>query len=123
MGMESKSAAIAAIDRLADLPEDWDSYEAPKISEVSRELAKSCLNQIQRLLGSKYANPVVGPTPDGGVVLIWRKEQGSEVELLCSAIGARYILLSPNRQVVGQSERHFTDCSPFAFQILKRLDL
>ena len=123
MGMELKSTAIAAIDRLADLPEGWDSYEAPRISEQSRESAKGCLNQVQRLLGSKYANPVVGPTADGGVALSWRKERGPEVDLICSAIGARYVVLSPDGQVVGQSELHFTECSHFAFQVLKRLDL
>ena len=67
-------------------------------------------------------NPVVGPTPDGGVALIWRKDQGSEIDLLCSPSGARYLALAPNRQVVGHSGP-FLDCSDVALQVLKRLDL
>ena len=120
--MEVENPVIAAIDRLADLPEGWDSYEAPRIDEASRKVAKDCLHQIRRLLGAHFANPVVGPTPDGGVALIWRKDQGSEIDLLCSPNGARYLALAPNRQVVGQSGP-FMDCSDFALQVLKRLDL
>ena len=120
--MEVENPAIAAIDRLADLPEGWDSYEAPKIDEGARKVAKDCLNQIQRLLGAHYANPVVGPTPEGGVALIWRKDRGSEIDLLCSPSGAHYLVLSPQRQVVRQSSP-FRDCGDFALQVLKRLDL
>ena len=120
--MEVENPVIAAIDRLAGLREDWDSYEAPRIDEASRKVAKDCLNQIQRLLGAHYANPVVGPAPDGGVALIWRKEGGSEIDLLCSPSGARYLFLSPHRQVVGQGGP-FMDCGHFALQVLKRLDL
>ena len=113
---------MTAIDRLADLAEGWDSYEAPRIDEVARKVAKDCLHQVQRLLGAHYANPEVGPTPDGGVALIWRKDRGSEIDLLCSPNGARYLVLSPHRQVVGQSGS-FMDCGYFALQVLKRLDL
>lgn len=54
--MEVENPVIAAIDRLADLPEGWDSYEAPRIDDVSRKVAKDCLNQIQRFLGAHSAN-------------------------------------------------------------------
>ena len=72
-------------------------------------MAKDCLNQIRRLLGPHFANPVVGPTPDGGVALIWQKDRGSEIDLLCSPNGARYLVLAPHRQAVGQSGP-FMDC-------------
>lgn len=115
--------AIAAVDRLADLPDGWDSYGAPRVEEGARQVAKDCLKQIQYVLGTRYMNPVVGPTPEGGVALIWRKERGSEIDLLCSPNGARYLILSEGRQVVGQSEQPFRDCGDFAMQVLKRLDL
>ena len=94
----------------------------PRIDATSRKVAKDCLNQIRCLLGVRFANPVVGPAPDRGVALIWRKAQGSEIHLLCSPNGARYLALAPNRQVVDQSGS-FMDCSDFALQVLKRLDL
>ena len=108
--MEVENPVIAARDRLADLPAGWDSYETPRIHEASRKVAKDCLHQIRRLLGAHYAKPVVGPTRDGGVALIWRKAQGSEIDLPCSPSGARYLALAPNRQVVGQSGP-FMDCN------------
>jgi hypothetical protein len=119
--MELENPVLAAIDRLAELAEGWDSYEAPRIAEVSREFARQCVNQVQRLLGPSYANPLVGPTPEAGVALVWRKDRGSEIDVLCSPSGVRYLVLSPHRQVV-RSEG-ITDFGHFALQVLKRLDL
>jgi len=119
--MEQESAVLTAIDRLGDLPEGWDSYEAPKITLASRRWAKSLVLSIQQHLGPHYANPTVGPTPEGGVALIWRKDRGSEIDVLCSPTGARYLLLSPHRQVVAQDA--ITSPGLFAIQVLKRLDL
>ena len=110
-----------AIDQLADLPEGWDSYEAPRIAEVSRELAKDCLTRVQRLLSQHYWNPMVGPTPEAGVALIWRKVTGAEVNVLFSPAGARYIVLSPTHQVVQRGP--VDDCERFALEVLKRLEL
>lgn len=119
--MEFENPALAAIDRLAELPEGWDSYDAPRIAEVCREMARQCVSQVQRLLGPPYANPLVGPTPEAGVALMWRKERGSEIDVLCSPSGVRYLVLSPHRQVVRSDA--ITDFGQFALQVLKRLDL
>lgn len=120
--MEPENPALIAIDRLADLPEGWDSYEAPRIVPEARELAKRCVRQVEQSLGSHYANPLVGPTPEGGVALIWRKERGSEVDVLCSLTGARYLWLNPHRQVFGP-EQPISNFDYFAKQVLKLLDL
>ncbi len=120
--MDQQNEALRAIDQLADLPEGWDSYGAPKVAQASREIAKHCMREIERLLGSHYAKPIVGPTPEGGVALIWRKERGSEIDVLCTPLGARYVLLSPHRQVVGE-DHPIADFGYFAMQVLKRLDL
>jgi len=56
------------------------------------------------------------------VALIWRKNQGAEISLLGLPHGARYLVLSPDRQVVGQGGP-FVDRGHFALQVLKRLDL
>ncbi len=112
---------LSAIDRLADLAEGWDSYEAPRIAEVSRELAKDCLSRVRRLLSGQYWNPVVGPTPEAGVALIWRKPTGSEVTVLFSPAGARYVVLSPTHQVVQHGR--VDDYDHFALEVLKRLEL
>jgi hypothetical protein len=116
-----ESPALAAIDRFAELPEGWDSYDAPRIADVCRELARQCVSHVQRLLGPPYANPLVGPTAEAGVVLMWRKERGSEIDVLCSPSGARYLVLNPHRQVVLSDA--ITDFGHFALQVLKRLDL
>ncbi len=119
--MEVESQALAAIDRLADLPEGWDSYGAPKIAEISRASAKDCLGCVQRLLSGHYWNPLVGPTPEAGVALIWRKPTGSEINVLVSPAGARYVVLSPTHQVVQRGRAD--DFERFALEVLKRLEL
>jgi hypothetical protein len=120
--MDQESPVLVAIDQLAELPEGWDSYGAPKIAETPRRMAKDCLNQVQRILGAHYANPLVGPTPEGGVYLVWRKERGSEIDVLCSPAGvAQYVVLAPHRQVVGGGPLY--DVGYFALQVLKRIDL
>jgi hypothetical protein len=94
-GDPAQLPAYEAIDRLGSLTEDWDSYEAPAISPAAREWAKVCLTQIQRHLGPSYGNPLVGPTPEAVVALIWRAK-GQEVDVPCSPPKARYVVLTDN---------------------------
>lgn len=116
----SGGSAIEATDRLKDLPEGWDSYEAPRIADAARDRAKACLSAVREHLSPSYWNPLVGPTPEAGVALIWRKTNGPEVDVLCSPTGARYVLLSRNL-VVQRGE--VGDFELFATEVLKRLDL
>jgi hypothetical protein len=111
--------AFEAIDRLGNLGEGWDSYEAPAISPAARELAKACLKEIQRRLGPSYGNPRVGPTPEAGVALIWRAK-GQEVDVLCSPPQARYVVLTHDL-VTERGE--VDDFGTFALEVLKRLHL
>jgi hypothetical protein len=116
----SGGSAFDAIERLKDLPEGWDSYQAPRVADAARGRAKLCLRSVREHLSSSYWNPLVGPTPDGGVTLLWRKGNGPEVDILCSATGARYVLLSRGL-IVQRGE--VTDFALFATEVLKRLDL
>lgn len=119
MGDAAQLPAFEAIDRLGSLTEDWDSYGAPPIPPAAREWAKVCLTQIQRHLGLSYWNPLVGPTPEGGVALIWRAK-GQEVDVLCSPPKARYVVLT-NNLVTERGE--VDDFGTFALEVLKRLHL
>ena len=113
--------ALTAIERLSDLPEGWDSYGAPRIEEAARKRAKECLHQVRSVLGQSYWNPLVGPTPDAGVSLIWRKPVGSEVNVLTTQAGARYVVLSPTHHVVQTGQGN--DFYRFSLEVLKPLEL
>jgi hypothetical protein len=119
MADAAQSPAFEAIDRLASLAEDWDSYEAPAISPAAREWAKVCLAEIERHLGASYGNPIVGPTPEAGVALVWRAK-GQEVDVLCSPPKARYVVLT-NGLLTEQGE--VANFGTFAREVLKRLHL
>ena len=111
--------AFEAIERLGRLPGDWDSYEAPAISPAACEWAKVCLMQVQRHLGPSYGDPLVGPTPEAAVALIWRSK-GQEVDLLCSPPRARYVVITDNLVTEREEVDNF---GTFALEVLKRLHL
>ena len=119
MGDPAHLAAFEAIDRLGSASEDWDSYEAPAISPAAREWAKVCLAEIERHLGPSYGNPLVGPTPEATVALIWRAKD-QEVDVLCSPPKARYVVLT-NNLVTERGE--VANFETFALEVLKRLHL
>jgi hypothetical protein len=98
--MTGRSEAFNAIDRLKELQPDWDSYGACEITLSAREQAKRFIALVERALGARYANPLVGPTADGGVVLIWRQRPGPEVEAFFAPDGSRrYVVLDGGRLV------------------------
>lgn len=111
---------LTTIEQLKDLEPDWDSYGAPPIAKESLEMATGYLRAVARALGDSYAHPIVGPTPQAGVALMWRARSG-EVDLLCSPAGAQYVWLSPDHKVLRTEA--LTDPAHFAYQVLKQLEM
>ena len=74
----------ALTDRLRELlklPNNWDSYGAPCISEVALKTAESLLRRAFISVGSELPVPFVSPTLDGGVGMEWKLESGKELLL------------------------------------------
>jgi hypothetical protein len=94
-GAFSVSETSDAIDRLKDLRQDWDSYGAGEIMVSARERAKRFVEDVAQSLGPRFTRPTVGPTADGGVVLIWRQKAGlPKAEAFFSPTGAgRYVVV------------------------------
>jgi hypothetical protein len=110
--------AFTAIDELDALPADWDSYGAPRVEKAPRLQAKWALSEILRAVGDHYARPIVGPTAEAGVALIWRGNHQEVDVLFAPTGGARFVVLSPQHRVERQG--HITNFSEFATQILKK---
>ena len=92
--MGRPSETLVAIDKLKELEPDWDSYGAGEIALSAREEAKRFIALVEQTLGAAYANPLVGPTADGGVALIWRQRAGQpKVEAFFSPEGNRYVVI------------------------------
>jgi hypothetical protein len=93
--MNGVSETSTAIDKLKDLPPDWDSYGGGEIMVAAREHAKRFVEDVVHSLGAQFAHPMVGPTVDGGVVLIWRQKAGlPKAEAFFSPVGVgRYVVL------------------------------
>jgi hypothetical protein len=91
------SEAVTAIDKLKELQPDWDSYGAGAPHLSPRERAKGFVYAVVRELGPEYARPRVGPTPDGGVVLIWRKQGRRKVEVFFSPEGNRFAVMQDRK--------------------------
>ncbi len=86
-------SAFKTIDELKELQPNWDSYGAPVIDLAAREDAKGFLHSVEKTIGPEHADPFVGPTPEGGVVLIWRTSDQRKVEVFFSSEGARFVVL------------------------------
>jgi hypothetical protein len=108
----------AALDELRDLKPGWDSYDAEPIRAEIVEQAKFCLHEVERFLGSEYAAPIIEPTADGGVALIWRKPGRGEVTAVFAPSAAKYVVIGDDRQFVGKGP--IGDCGSFAREVLKR---
>jgi hypothetical protein len=90
----------AKIDELKELAPDWDSYgaDAPRLS--AREDAKRLVYDLARTLGRQFVPPVVGPTPDGGVVLIWRRAGRPKLEVFISPYEPPHYAVLQDRRLV-----------------------
>ena len=107
--------AFAAIDRLKTLQTGWDSYDADPPDPFALTYAKEFLTEIMQALGSSFANPIVGPTAESGVALVWRKKGQGEVDAFFSPAGGRYVVIGSDRKLAGQIK----DYRSFAVEILK----
>lgn len=91
--------AINAIAELKSLPADWDSHGAEPIDHSAVGDAMSFLYAVQRLMGAAYEEPIVGPTPDHGVGLVWPNRRLGEVEVRFSPRGNRYVVVQNGKLV------------------------
>src|SRR5664280_167148 len=69
---------IGDINRVAQLPQGWDSYNGDPLKE------KAALHSIELLKRMEFGGPApwVAPTPDGGIHLEWsRQGLGLELEI------------------------------------------
>jgi len=82
-----------AIDHLKEFQPGWDSYEGDRVDLTAREHAKAFVAHAANVLGPAFWTPKVGPTPDGGVALIWRKPGlAIKAEALFSPVGDHFIV-------------------------------
>jgi hypothetical protein len=107
----------AELDRLLTLEPGWDSYDGDPVSPEAVERARQCLHEMVRYLGREY-EPVIGPTPSGGVTLSWRRPGRGELAAIFSTSGGTYVMIGPNRQVIQKGP--ITTYSTFVLEILKR---
>lgn len=78
IGASLVSAWEQRLEELRQLPDNWDSYGAPRITDKALEKARSVLT-LMTATGS-FAQPFVAPSPNGGVQIEWYIPTG-EVEL------------------------------------------
>jgi hypothetical protein len=104
------------IRNLRNLEAGWDSYDAAPVSDEAMKLALHCVYEA-RSFGLGYPEPIVGPTADGGVELIWQRPgREEEVHAIFSPSGARYIVIGSDRGVAVQGP---IDPPSFAREVLK----
>jgi hypothetical protein len=68
---ETYQETLCAIDALAELEKGWNSYGASPITPAAIARAKKFAGEVA--ISGRLWSPFVGPTPDGGVALIWEK--------------------------------------------------
>lgn len=70
-----QATALRKLDKLKNLPEDWDSYGADPINPIAIAKAKSIITSVMIAFGDIVGNVVrltdVIPIADGGVQLEW----------------------------------------------------
>ncbi len=93
------NTALAAIERLKDVPRNWDSYGAAKIDEAALAQASQLLLDLARRDPEhRYTNPIVGPDVGGGVELIWESAHRA-VHALVSPRAVRVLVLADEKLI------------------------
>lgn len=73
-------AAIRRLQEVANLEENWDSYGACAVNEVSVHFGHCFLSHLKEYVGIEQ--PAITATPDGHVAFIWEDSNRSlEVEI------------------------------------------
>ena len=72
---------LERLNRFATLPENWDSYGAPPISQKIIDWAVSTLREILRIGKKEIPLPFIAPAGDGRIVMEWKTELGKELIL------------------------------------------
>ncbi len=71
-------AVVDRIDRLSELPDDWDSYGGLPLSDEAVGATLDLLSYF----GPEYLAPEVYPSPDGGLLLQWETPSSAiEIEV------------------------------------------
>lgn len=112
------SNALVALDSLKTLQIGWDSYEAPPPDGFALKYARECLLNVAQALGPRYANPVVGPTAEAGVALVWRTKGQGSVDVLFTSSGGRYVITGSDRGFVAKGI--IRDPVSFVREVLKQ---
>jgi hypothetical protein len=68
---------VRRVVKLLDMPEDWDSYGAPKIKKDAGMFA---LEILQKVMRPRTPMPQIVPTAAGGIQIEWH-EKGIDLEI------------------------------------------
>jgi len=99
------SPAVDAIERLKELPANWDSYGALPIAYLARQHACALVTELQAMLQGRYVDPVVGPDVGGGVELIWETpKEAYQVHVFVPPIGTPRAVVLRAEQLVDRLE-------------------
>ena len=93
------SPTVEAIDSLGQLRPDWDSYGANPVAESARKLARDFIIGLEQRLGNRLPTPAVGPTPDGGVAVVWRRRLRPNIAVFFSSEGGKYVITRDHKLV------------------------
>jgi hypothetical protein len=111
------SRTIVRIDALRAVERNWDSYDGEVVAESARKQCRDFVSQLERIVGPRLPEPFVGPTSDGGVVIVWRERNRPKVEVFFSNLGGRY-LVTKQHEVIEKGPT--SDAEVFAREVIKR---
>lgn len=69
------------LNRLATLPQNWDSYGAAPINPKTIKRVRSILREIFAVGAKDIPHPFIAPANDGTLVLEWETRNGKELIL------------------------------------------
>jgi hypothetical protein len=74
------TGVVSQLRQLSDLRPGWNGHDAAAVESKSVSRAIEFLQLLHGRYQAIVVPPIVGPLPDGGVVLVWRTEK-KEVEI------------------------------------------
>jgi hypothetical protein len=110
---------VKVMGELLNLPENWDSYGACRISPAATEFALQLLPETMRV---DTPVPTVVPTSSGGVQLEWHT-RGIDLEVEIKSPGRLYVSYEDHRDNVeweGELTSDLTRLSGFLSELSQR---
>jgi hypothetical protein len=114
---EALENALAQLEAMRNLKEDWDSYGAVPIATGAISTARALFDELTYLSAPRFTPFNTAPIADGGVQVEWRQVDGKALELWISNSGKIKALIDDPSRAQRFEEKDIFDIAEAVLEV------